>query len=155
MKIWRLKQHGDPLEQLELVDEDAPVPGPGEVLIQQEAVGLAFPDVLSCRGMYQVKSYPGFTPGGESCGTVAALGDGVTGIEVGQRVVYLGSNGGLAEQVVHAADAVFVVPDGVPAETAAAIPITAPKTASNIRSAVSGAPKISPKRSPICTKRVS
>ena len=123
MKIWRLKQHGDPLEQLELVDEDAPVPGPGEVLIQQEAVGLAFPDVLSCRGMYQVKSYPGFTPGGESCGTVAALGDGVTGIEVGQRVVYLGSNGGLAEQVVHAAGAVFVVPDGVPAETAAAIPI--------------------------------
>ena len=123
MKIWRLKQHGNPLEQLELVDEDAPVPRPGEVLIQQEAVGLAFPDVLSCRGMYQVKSYPGFTPGGESCGTVAALGDGVTGIEVGQRVFYLGSNGGLAEQVVHAADAVFVVPDGVPAETAAAIPI--------------------------------
>ena len=122
MKIWRLKQHGNPLEQLELVDEDAPKPGPGEVLIDQEAVGLAFPDVLSCRGMYQVKSYPGHTPGGESCGTVAALGEGVAGVEVGQRVVYLGS-GGLAEQVVHPAAGVFVVPGGVSAETAAAIPI--------------------------------
>ncbi len=122
MKIWRLKEHGDPIDQLELVDEEAPTPGPGQVLINQEAVGLAFPDVLQCRGMYQVKSFPGHTPGGESCGTIAELGDGVTEFEVGQRVVYLGS-GGLAEQTVHAADAVFPVPGGVSAATAAAIPI--------------------------------
>ena len=122
MKIWRLQALGDPLEQLALVDEAPPEPGPGQVLIDQEAVGLAFPDVLSCRGMYQVKSGPGHVPGGESCGTIAALGEGVSGVEVGQRVAFLGS-GGLAEQVVHAADAVFPVPDGVSAQTAAAIPI--------------------------------
>ena len=122
MKIWRLKELGDPIDQLELVDEASPVPGPGEVLIDIEAVGLAFPDVLQCRGMYQVKSGPGFTPGGESCGTVAALGEGVDQVAVGQRVAFLGS-GGLAEQVTHAADAVFPVPDGVSAATAAAIPI--------------------------------
>ena len=122
MKIWRLRQLGDPLEQLAVVDEPAPEPGPGEVLIDVEAVGLAFPDVLQCRGMYQVKSGPGFTPGGESAGTIAALGDGVENVSVGQRVVFLGS-GGLAEQVTHPASAVFAVPDGVSAETAAAIPI--------------------------------
>ena len=122
MKIWRLRELGDPLEQLTLVDEPAPAPGPGEVLIDVEAVGLAFPDVLQCRGMYQVKTGPGFTPGGESTGVIAALGDGVENVSVGQRVVFLGS-GGLAEQVTHPASAVFQVPDGVSAETAAAIPI--------------------------------
>ncbi len=105
-----------------MVDEEPPRPGPGDVLIDTEAVGLAFPDVLQCRGEYQVKTGPGHTPGGESCGRVAALGEGVTGIEVGQRVAYLGT-GGLAEQVTHPAMGVFPVPDGVAAETAAAIPI--------------------------------
>jgi len=122
MRIWRLQQLGDPAEQLRLVDEEPPRPKPGEVLVDVEAVGLAFPDVLQCRGQYQVKSGPGFTPGGESAGTVAALGDDVEGLDVGQRVVFLGS-GGLAEQVTHPAAAVFPVPDGVSAETAAAIPI--------------------------------
>jgi len=115
MRIWRLQQLGDPAEQLRLVDEEPPRPKPGEVLVDVEAVGLAFPDVLQCRGQYQVKSGPGFTPGGESAGTVAALGDDVEGLDVGQRVVFLGS-GGLAEQVTHPAAAVFPVPDGVSAE---------------------------------------
>jgi NADPH2:quinone reductase len=126
MKIWRLEQLGDPSEQLRLVEEDPPTVGAGEVLVDVEAVGLAFPDVLQCRGMYQVKTGPGFTPGGELSGRIAALGDGVaadeTGLDVGRRVLLRG-NGGLAEQVVHPASAVFPVPDGVSAETAAAIPI--------------------------------
>jgi NADPH2:quinone reductase len=122
MQTWRLKELGDPGKQLEMVEEDRPIPQPGEVLVDVEAVGLAFPDVLQCRGQYQVKSGPGFTPGGELAGRVAALGDDVDAIEVGQRVVFLGS-GGLAEQVTHPAAAVYPIPDGVSAETAAAIPI--------------------------------
>jgi NADPH2:quinone reductase len=122
MRIWRLQELGDPLEQLNLVEEGSPTPGSGEVLIDIEAVGLAFPDVLQCRGIYQVKSGPGYTPGGESCGRIAALGEGVTNLEVGQRVAFLGS-GGLAEQVTHSAAGVFLVPNGVSAQTAAAIPI--------------------------------
>jgi NADPH2:quinone reductase len=122
MRIWRLQQLGEPTDQLRLVEEDAPVPRAGEVLVDVEAVGLAFPDVLQCRGKYQVKTGPGFTPGGELAGTIRELGDGVTGLDVGQRVVFLGG-GGLAEQVTHPAQAVFPVPDGVPAATAAAIPI--------------------------------
>lgn len=122
MKIWRLEQLGEPAEQLRLVEEEPPSPGPGQVLVDVEAVGLAFPDVLQCRGMYQVKSGPGFTPGGELAGRIAACGEGVDNVDIGERVVFLGS-GGLAEQVVHSAGAVFPVPDGVSAETAAAIPI--------------------------------
>lgn len=122
MRIWRLQELGDPADQLRLVEEAAPQPRAGEVLVDVEAVGLAFPDVLQCRGQYQVKTAPGFTPGGELAGTVRALGDGVSGLDVGQRVVFLGG-GGLAEQVTHPAQAVFAVPDGVSAATAAAIPI--------------------------------
>ncbi len=122
MRIWRLQELGDPIDQLRLVDEPAPEPGPGEALIDIEAVGLAFPDVLQCRGMYQVKTGPGHTPGGEACGRVAEVGEGVTSVEVGQRVAFLG-NGGLAEQVVMPEPALHVVPDGVSAEVAAAIPI--------------------------------
>ena len=122
MRIWRLQELGEPADQLRLVEEEAPRPAPGQVLIDIEAVGLAFPDVLQCRGIYQVKTAPGHTPGGESAGTIAALGEGVEGLQVGQRVVFLGG-GGLAEQVTHLAAAVFPVPDGVTAETAAAIPI--------------------------------
>src|SRR6056297_1433511 len=122
MRIWRLQELGDPIDELALVDEPSPHAGPGEVLVAVEAVGLAFPDVLQCRGEYQVKTRPGFTPGGELAGTVQALGDGVDHLSVGQRVVFLGG-GGLAEQVTHPAAAVFPVPDGVSAESAAAIPI--------------------------------
>ncbi|MEM9745576.1 MAG: NADPH:quinone oxidoreductase family protein [Actinomycetota bacterium] len=122
MKIWRLTELGDPLEQLRLVEEEPPIAGPGEVAIDVEAVGLAFPDVLQCRGMYQVPSGPGFVPGGELCGVVAELGDDVDGVSVGDRVVFLGS-GGLAERVVMPAAGVHRVPDGVSAEVAAAIPI--------------------------------
>ena len=121
MRRWRLDELGEPLEQLRLRDEDAPTPGPGEVSVRVEAVGLAFPDVLMCRGKYQVRTPPGFTPGGETAGTVASLGDGVEDLAVGQRVVFTG--GGLADTVVVKAASTFVVPDGVSAATAAAIPI--------------------------------
>ena len=121
MRIWRLQELGEPLEQLRLTDEAPPEPGPGTVAVQVEAVGLAFPDVLMCRGMYQVKVGPGFTPGGETAGVVSAVGDGVDGLDVGQRVVFTG--GGLAETVVVPASGAFAVPDGVEAAKAAAIPI--------------------------------
>jgi NADPH2:quinone reductase len=121
MRIWRLQEPGEPLEQLRLVDDVEPVAGPGSVAVRVEAVGLAFPDVLMCRGTYQARTPPGFTPGVETCGVVTALGDGVHHLEVGQRVVLLG--GGLAEHVVTSAASAFPVPDGVAPAAAAAIPV--------------------------------
>lgn len=124
MRIWKLDDLGDPIDQLRLVDEPSPVPGPGQLLVDVEAVGLAFPDVLKCQGEYQQRTGPGFTPGGELAGTVIATGDG-TDVEVGQRVVALtlAGGGGLAEQAVVPAESAFVLPDAVSAAKAAAIPI--------------------------------
>src|SRR5580765_2904775 len=121
MRRWELKEKGEPGTSLELVEVADPVAGPGQVVIDVEAVGLAFPDVLQCRGIYQVPTPPRFTPGGETAGRVAALGDGVTDVKVGDRVVFMG--GGLAEKVVMPAPALFPVPDGVSAASAAALPI--------------------------------
>ncbi len=121
MRIWKLHELGEPLEQLRLEEADEPAAGPGKVAVRVEAVGLAFPDVLMCRGIYQAKTPPGFTPGGETCGIVTELGEGVEGLEVGQRVLLLG--GGLAETVVVSASSAFPVPDGVEAAKAAAIPV--------------------------------
>ena len=121
MRIWRLKDLGEPAEQLELVDEDTPPCDPGEVTVRVEAVGLAFPDVLRCRGKYQVRTPPRYNPGGETCGVIEEIGAGVEGLEPGQRVVFLG--GGLAETVVMPYTNVIPVPDGVAATTAAALPV--------------------------------
>ena len=52
MRIWRSHELGDPLDVLVLEEAEAPEPGPGEVQIRTQAVGLTFPDVLSCRGEY-------------------------------------------------------------------------------------------------------
>jgi len=91
------------------------------VLLDVEAVGLAFPDVLQCRGIYQVPTPPGVKRGGETAGRIAALGDGVDDFAVGDRVVMMG--GGLAEQLVATPQQLFKVPDGVDATSAAALPI--------------------------------
>lgn len=126
MRIWKLQELGDPIDQLRLVDGEAPAAADGQVVIDVEAVGLAFPDVLQCQGKYQVKTGPGHTPGGEFAGTVTALGPGVdpanAGYDVGDRVVAL-AGGGLAEQVAIAAPSAFKVPDGVSPAVAAALPI--------------------------------
>jgi NADPH2:quinone reductase len=121
MRQWRLKELGDPVPNLTIVEEDPPEPRAGQLLIRTEAVGLAFPDVLQCRGIYQVPTPDGYTPGGESAGTVLALGPGVEGFEVGQRVVALG--GGLAEQSLVGAASAAVLPDSVSSLAAAALPI--------------------------------
>ncbi len=121
MRRWELKDKGEPGTSLELVEVDAPVAGAGQVVIDVEAVGLAFPDVLQCRGIYQVPTPPRFTPGGETAGRVASVGDGVTDVKVGDRAVFMG--GGLAEQVVMPAGALFPLPDGVSSASAAALPI--------------------------------
>ncbi|MEE9414791.1 MAG: NADPH:quinone oxidoreductase family protein, partial [Acidimicrobiales bacterium] len=95
--------------------------GEGGLLLDVKAVGLSFPDVLQCRGDYQVKPPLPFTPGGETVGIVAEVGPGVEGFVVGERVLGLG--GGLAEQVVIPAMMAAAVPDEVSDEKAAALPI--------------------------------
>jgi NADPH2:quinone reductase len=101
-----------------------PVPGPGEVLIAIEAAGLNFADTLMIQGKYQEKpSFP-FSPGLEGAGSVAAVGEGVTRVSVGDRVLAILDHGGFAELALARESDVFVIPDSMDFPTAAGFPIT-------------------------------
>ena len=109
MRAWRVTRLGEPADALTLEDVPVPVPGPHEVLVRVSAVAANFPDVLLCRGEYQVKPELPFTPGIELAGTVVALGSDVTGVAVGDRVV--GSKiGVLSEYALLPASDVWAAP---------------------------------------------
>ncbi|MDH3681102.1 MAG: NADPH:quinone oxidoreductase family protein [Acidimicrobiia bacterium] len=121
MRLWQLHEVGDPIDKLQIDEAEIPEPGAGEIVIDVEAVGLAFPDVLQCQGKYQIPTTPPFTPGGESAGVVRALGDGVDRHRIGDRV--FGMGGGLREQATLTADWSWPVPDSLTSAQAAALPI--------------------------------
>ncbi|MDG1463735.1 MAG: NADPH:quinone oxidoreductase family protein, partial [Acidimicrobiales bacterium] len=121
MRAWQVHELGDPIDRMVLDEVDPPVPGPGRLVVNTEAVGLAFPDVLQVRGEYQVKPPLPFVPGSETAGTVASVGEGVSSDLIGRRVVALG--GGLAEQIELPASQSFEVPEGLSSAKAAAIPM--------------------------------
>ena len=87
MKAWRVDALGEPRDVLDLVEVPDPEPGPGQLVVRVLASAANFPDVLMCRGLYQVRPDLPFTPGVELCGEVLALGDGVSGLAVGDRVL--------------------------------------------------------------------
>ncbi len=87
MRAWRVKDLGEPRDVLYLDDVDVPRPGAGQILVKVRAAPANFPDVLMCRGIYQVRPEPPFTPGVELCGEVVEVGSGVTEPAVGDRVV--------------------------------------------------------------------
>ncbi|MET0856343.1 MAG: NADPH:quinone oxidoreductase family protein [Telluria sp.] len=117
-KAWGLP---DSLEVQELPDL---VAGPGEVVIDVKAAGVNFPDVLIIQGKYQVKPALPFTPGSELSGVVRAIGDGVAGVKVGDKVIAFTAQGAFAQQVVAPAAAVMPMPPGMDFDTAAAITLT-------------------------------
>jgi NADPH2:quinone reductase len=106
---------GEPRDVMALAPGvETPAPGPGQILVRVAAVALNFPDVLMCRGQYQVRPPLPFTPGVEMSGTVAALGAGVTGWAVGDRALGTPPGGALAEYVVlDAVSDAFRTPDAL------------------------------------------
>ncbi|MGH8974981.1 MAG: alcohol dehydrogenase catalytic domain-containing protein, partial [Acidimicrobiia bacterium] len=124
MRAWRVHELGDPVQVMRLdAGVDPPRPGPGEVRVAPATVGLNFFDDLVCRGLYQHKPDLPFSPGFELCGRVLELGAGVSGFEVGQRVVGMSaaSAGALAEESLTDARMTFPVPDGMPDHVGAAL----------------------------------
>ena len=118
-KAIRIHAHGGP-EVLTYEDADPGRPGPGQVLVRNAAIGLNFIDVYYRTGLYPPPNGFPLIPGGEAAGTVAALGEGVDGLKIGDRVAYTTPLGAYAEERVIAADRVVKVPDGVSDEQAAA-----------------------------------
>jgi NADPH:quinone reductase-like Zn-dependent oxidoreductase len=95
-----------------------PVPGPGEVLVDVAASGVNFIDVYYRTGAY-AESLP-YVPGVEGAGTVAAVGEGVGDVAVGDRVAWSNVQGSYAERAVVPADKLVPVPDAVGLDDAAA-----------------------------------
>ncbi len=123
MKALLSTQVGGP-ESLVLSEIASPEAGPGEVLIQVRAVGMNFPDVLIIEDKYQFKPGRPFAPGGELAGHIKAVGAGVTGLRVGQRVLASTGWGGLAEEVAVPAQRCIAIPDAMPFTEAAAFLMT-------------------------------
>ncbi|SDT16702.1 NADPH2:quinone reductase [Brevibacterium siliguriense] len=86
---WSVTELGEPSQALELRTIATPTPGEGQVLVRILASAANFPDVLMCRGEYQVKPDLPFTPGREVCAEVIATGPGVTRAQVGDRIIGL------------------------------------------------------------------
>ncbi len=123
MRAWQLQSIGDPLEELELVDIPEPEPRAEQLTVEVGAAGLAFPDVLLCRGEYQMPTPDGFIPGGECAGTVVEVGAAVDGdFEPGDRVVVLGGPG-LTERIAVMPTSAWKIPEKLSFEKAAAIPV--------------------------------
>ena len=117
MKAIRIKETGG-AEVLQLDTVDDPVPGPGEVLVRLEAIGVNFIEIYQRRGLYKVP-LP-YTPGTEGAGTVSAVGPEVHDVHVGDRVASYDFRGSYAELSVVRADRVVVLPDGLSARDGAA-----------------------------------
>ena len=113
-----------PIEALTYGDFPAPEAGPGEVVIDVVAAGVNYPDVLIVQGKYQTKPPLPFVPGSEASGTIAAVGEGVEGFAVGDRVVAFTGSGSFAAQVKVPATQVWPAPEGVDLAVAAGIAIT-------------------------------
>ncbi|GAA3978986.1 NADPH:quinone oxidoreductase family protein [Thermobifida alba] len=87
MRALRVHELGEPKDVLRLEERPVPEPGPGQVVVRVLATAVNFPDALLCRGLYQEKPPLPFTPGVELCGEVVALGEGVTTVAEGDRVI--------------------------------------------------------------------
>jgi NADPH:quinone reductase-like Zn-dependent oxidoreductase len=89
-----------------------PVAGKGQLLVRVKACAINYPDVLIIEDKYQFKPPRPFAPGGEIAGEIEALGEGVAGWSVGDRVMAMVGHGGLAEKVVVDARMALRLPEG-------------------------------------------
>jgi len=111
-----------PVEDLSVQQMPEPAPGAGEVLIHVASVGVNFPDALLVRGLYQVKPSLPFVPGIECAGTIAALGEDVTGFAVGDRVAAMSPRfGTYAQAVAVPASHTYPIPEALEFDHAGAL----------------------------------
>jgi NADPH2:quinone reductase len=116
MKAWQVFEPGEPAEVLKLNEIPMPEPGPGQLLVRVKAAALNFPDVLLCRGQYQIRPPMPFTPGVELCGEV---------VETGQRIIGTPAlpHGALGEYALVAEADIFAAPSALDDAAAASMHI--------------------------------
>ena len=126
MRAWQVRELGEPRDVLTLAEVPDPEPGPGQVLVRVLGAATNFPDVLMCRGGYQVRPPLPYTPGIELCGEIVTAGPGVTGFAPGDRVIGGPAmpNGAFAELALMNAGGILPAPDGLDDAEAAPFFIT-------------------------------
>ena len=117
-KAIRIHQTGGP-EVLKLEDIEVGAPGPGEVKLRHRAIGLNFIEIYFRKGMYPA-ALP-FVPGNEGAGDIIAVGKGVKGFKVGDRVGYASMPGSYSEERLISTQALVKLPKSISYETAAAM----------------------------------
>ena len=118
MRVIEIGSLGGP-EVLRLAERPDPQPGPGQVVAEVAAAGVNYMDIYQREGVGGYRAELPVVTGGEGAGTVIAVGEGVTGLAIGDRVAWW-APGSYAEQVVLPADRVVPVPDGISTEVAVA-----------------------------------
>ncbi len=123
MKAVLCKEWGMPAK---LVVEDVPSPKPasGQVVVSVKACGVNFPDTLIIQGKYQFKPEMPFSPGGEVAGVVKEVGEGVTRVKPGDRVIAFNTWGGFAEEMLVDADRTTPMPASMDFVRASAFVLT-------------------------------
>ncbi|MEP5764697.1 MAG: medium chain dehydrogenase/reductase family protein [Halieaceae bacterium] len=113
-----ITEHGGP-EVLRLIESaPLPKPGPGQVRVRVIAASASFTDIMLRKGMYPVDAELPYAPGYDLVGVVDALGEGVTGLQAGQRVADLTVWGAYSEYTLHPAENLVPVPNGLPSDEA-------------------------------------
>lgn len=123
MKALLSKQPGGP-DTLILEEVADPVAGKGQVVVAVKACAINYPDFLIIEDKYQFKPPRPFAPGGEIAGVIESVGEGVTGWEVGDRVIAVTGHGGLVEKIAIEAFRLFRLPEGRSFEEGAALLLT-------------------------------
>lgn len=119
MRAVLCKEFGPP-ESLVLEEVEPLKPGKGQVVIGIRACGLNFPDALMIQGKYQFKPPMPFSPGSEVSGIIKEVGEGVTSVKRGDRVIAVTGSGGFADEIIAAEAKLISMPTGVNFATAAA-----------------------------------
>ncbi|MEK9777308.1 MAG: zinc-binding dehydrogenase, partial [Quisquiliibacterium sp.] len=101
-----------------------PVAGPGQLVVRTQAIGVNYPDMLVAQGRYQLIPTTPFSPGKEAAGVVCAIGQGLSGFTIGERVLLLPEYGAFAEKVVVDGRVAYPIPESISSEDAAALGLT-------------------------------
>jgi NADPH2:quinone reductase len=122
MRALVCRELSEDFSRTRLEEVPTPVPGPGEVRVRIGAASLNFPDLLMLKGLYQHKPDLPFIPGMDFAGTVDALGEGVTGLSLGQRVAGGTRSGAFADYLTAPARSLEPVPAAMSLAQAASYP---------------------------------
>lgn len=122
MKAVWISRHGGP-EVLEVRESPDPEPGPGQVRVRVRAAGLNFAEVMARKGLYPDAPKPPLVVGYETAGEVDRVGEGVTDVSPGDRVIAMARFGGHTDTLCVPAEQVFPMPESMSFEHGAALPV--------------------------------